>query len=132
MNIRKIVATACLTVGIAASLTACSTDGSRAGESELTPAPVQTSEPKKPEVVFLDGLDAQNIPYTTAEKAVAGGKAVCRLLDEGNEWFPLAIALYAKWGPAGDNTESLTQTQVGVVMRGAVYAFCPQHENLIP
>lgn len=133
MNIRKTVSALMLVLAALVAVSACSSgEGSRAGESQNVDAADVAPMTKTPEGTYLATLEGQGVPYTTAEKAVNGGKTICKLLDEGNEWFPLAFALYAKWGPQGDNTKPLTQTQIGVVMRASVYNFCPQHINLIP
>ena len=131
---RKIIVTVIMTGLVCLTLAACGSDGSRAGESQFEPAPATaytTPEPS-PELRFLQTIDGQGVPYTTREKAVQGGKTICQQLDAGTGWFVLAAALYVKWGPQGGAEKPLTQSQVGTVMRAAVVAFCPQHENLIP
>lgn len=88
-----------------------------------TVAPKAAAEPQTiNEVVFIMTLDQGGIGFVSEDAAIAEGKNICRLFDQGRSVTVIGLTIARNSG--------LSLEKSGYFMGASVAAFCPRYEYL--
>lgn len=83
--------------------------------------PTVPSSLSSTDIAFLAVLDHYGITYPSPSAAIAGGHAICKLLDDGMK--PYTVGLFV------EKNSGLDMQHTAYLVGASIGAYCPEHES---